>query len=140
MLARACAATLAILLPTPSHSAAQIAISAVVTKVMQVATHAHPETITVSAEDVARGYVDIAPGPTLQVTTNCRDGVRIAFFVFGDVVRAVELRGAGSVLALPGVARGAVTHRVPLLYRLVLSAGARPGVHAWPVQLVATPL
>src|SRR6476659_1563354 len=102
MLARACAATLAILLPTTSHSGGQLAISAVVTMSLHVATRAHPETITVTEADVSRGYVDVAPGPELHVKTNSREGVHIAFVASGETVRAVELRGAGNVLALPG--------------------------------------
>src|SRR6185503_18513295 len=131
---RACAATLAILLPTgAAHSGATLLVSAVVPRTVQLAVRAHPETLVVTQADVSRGYHDVGPGPRLRVKTNSREGVQIVFLASGDVVRAVRVGGSGEALSFPGTARGAATHEVELDYRLILRPDARAGVYPWPV-------
>ena len=141
MLLRACAAVLAILVPTAAaHSGGMLLVSAVIPKSAQLAVRDQPTTFAVTQADIARGYVDISAGPQLEVKTNSREGLQIGFFASDETVRAVELRRGGSSLLLGGAPRGTMTHRVALDYRLLLSPTARPGVYAWPVQVVATPL
>ena len=115
-------------------------VSAVIPKTAQLAVRGHPSSFSVSEADIARGYVDIGTGPNLEVKTNSREGLQVGFYASDETVRAVQLRGGASSLLLEGAPRGSVTHRVALDYRLLLSPTARPGVYAWPVQVVATPL
>ena len=115
-------------------------VSAVVPKSAQLAVRGQPSTFAITAADIARGYVDIGAGPQLEVKTNSREGLQVGFFASDDTVRGIELRRGGSSLLLAGAPRGTATHRVPLDYRLLLAPTARPGVYAWPVQVVATPL
>jgi hypothetical protein len=141
MLLRVCAAALAIILPAgAAHSGGVLAISAVIPKTAQLAVRDHPTSFAVTPADIARGYVDIGAGPSLEVKTNSREGLQIGFHASDETVRAVQLRAGGSSLMLGGAPRGTTTHRVALDYRLLLSPAARPGVYAWPVQVVATPL
>jgi len=141
MLIRAFAAALAILVPAgAAHSGGVLLVSAVIPKTAQLAFRDQPATFAVTEADIARGYVDIAAGPQLVVKTNSREGLQIGFFAADETVRSVQLRTGASSLVLAGAARGTATHSVPLDYRLLLAPTARPGVYAWPVQVVATPL
>ena len=142
MIARASAIALAVLVPAgAAHSGAQLMLSAVVAKTAQVSIREHPASIQVTDADIARGYVDVANGPRIDVSTNSREGLVVSFLAGGDAIRAVQLRGtAGDSILLPGPARGMVRHRIEPGYRLILAPAARPGTYAWPVQVVATPL
>ncbi len=142
MFARARGIALVLLLPAgAAHSGAQLVLSAVVAKNAHVAVRHHPATIQLSEADIARGYVDVASGPHIDVSTNSREGLLVSFLASGDAVRAVQLRGtAGDSILLPGPARGVAKHRIEPGYRLILTPAARPGTYAWPVQVVATPL
>ena len=94
MLARVCAAALTLLLPAgAAHSGAQLALSAVVAKTARIAVLGHPANIHVSEADLLRGYLDIGPGPRVDVRTNSRDGLHIVFQASSEPVRAVQLRG-----------------------------------------------
>src|SRR5204862_4063071 len=94
MFARACATSLVLLAPAgTAHSGAQLALSAVVAKSAQVSVRNHPASIELSEADVARGYVDVATGPHVDVTTNSRDGLVVTFLAAGEIFRAVQLRG-----------------------------------------------
>lgn len=140
---RVLATLLVLALPAgDAFSGAHLGVSAVVAKSARIALGNQPESIQVTAEDIARGYVDVAPGPRLEARTNSREGLLVTFQVRpGGFARAVELRGAGGAsLRLAGSARGVSVRQVELSYRLLLSPRARPGVHAWPVQLLAVPL
>jgi len=142
MFARASAIALAMLVPAgAAHSGAQLMVSAVVAKNAQLAVRDHPATIQVSEADIARGYLDVASGPRIDVSTNSRDGLMVAFLASGEAVHAVELRGsAGDSILLPGPAKGVARHRIEPGYSLILAPAVRPGIYAWPVQVIATPL
>jgi hypothetical protein len=144
MIARASAVALALAMLVPAgaaHSGAQLLLSAVVAKNAQVAVRDHPASIQVSEADITRGYVDIASGPRIEVSTNSREGLLVSFLASGEAVRSVHLRGAaGDSILLPGPSRGVAKHRIEPGYRLILAPAARPGTYAWPVQVIATPL
>ena len=141
MLARACATVLVFFVPGAAHSGAQLALSAVVAKNAQVSVRGHPASIQISEADVARGYVDVATGPRVDVSTNSREGLVVSFLVGSEMFSAVQLRGTvGDSILLSGPSRGVAKHRIEPAYRLILAPAARPGTYAWPVQVVATPL
>ena len=141
MLARACASLMLLLAAGAANAGAQLALSAVVAKTAQLSVRSHPATFQLSDADVARGYVDIAAGPRIDVRTNSREGLLVTFLAASEAVRSVQLRGlVGDSIVLPGTIRGMANHRIEPGYRLILAPSARPGTYAWPVQVVATPL
>ena len=142
MLARTCATVLVLFIPAgAAHSGAQLALSAVVAKNAQLSVRDHPSSIEVSETDIARGYIDVATGPRIEVRTNSREGLLVTFLASGEAVRSVQLRGTGGEsIQLPGPVRGVANHRIEPAYRLILAPSARPGTYAWPVQVVATAL
>lgn|SRR5689334_13177515 len=141
MLARACAAFVLLLPVVGAHAGAQLMLAAVVAKNARVSVQDHPASVQVSEADVGHGYVDVATGPRIDVSTNSREGLIVSFRVGGEMFTAVQLHGsAGDSIVLPGPARGIAKHRIEPGYRLMLAPSARPGTYAWPVQVVATPL
>lgn len=141
MLARACAALVLLIPVGAANAGAQLMLSAVVAKTAQLSVRDHPASIQVSEADVSQGYVDVAGGPRIDVSTNSREGLVVSFLAGGEAVRSVQLRGgSGDSIVLPGTIRGVAKHRIEPRYRLILAPSTRPGTYAWPVQVVATPL
>ena len=103
-----------------------------------------PATLTLTADDLARGYVDI-PG-RYHVSHNDRRGYLLRFLPLAGVTREVEVRGLGGTVILGGDA--VEVHRagdsfeqdVALEFRFVLAEGVGPGTFDWPVQLTAQPI
>lgn len=108
-----------------------------------------PASVTLTAADIARGYLDV-PGPAqLAVRSNTAGGFLLLFTTFGDFVREVRVRGLGNEVQL-GAAGGAVAHgstgsgmsstMLDLGYRFELAASAQQGVYPWPMQVAVQPL
>ena len=142
MLARVCAVLLALGLPAGiAYSGTQLTIAAVVAKSARISVRGAPERLTLVKKDVQRGYVDFPEGMLVDIASNSREGVQLAFLVQpSGVVRAIEVDKAGESIMVPGSPRGMSRHRVEVRYRLLLTSTAQPGVYPWPVQIVATPL
>jgi hypothetical protein len=114
-----------------------------------------PAPIELTAQDVARGYKDVAA--RYRVRHNDRRGYVLEISTL-DPVRAVEVRdfddGVGQsrervAAAVDVASRDAVTIRRPgapfeqvlaLQLRLVLDPSTRPGTFALPLHVVATPI
>lgn len=99
--------------------------------------------IQVTAEDVARGAVEVRGGSRLVVTVDSPTGYAVDFHSRGNVFQAIWVDGIGSAVEL-GAMGGTVVHReattgrrvIALNYRFVLSPGTTPGTYAWPLDLV----
>jgi len=105
---------------------------------------APPLTFTISEADVARGYVEVAAPLDVHVQSNVQEGYMLAFECQGVVVRQAHVQGlpseltvgsAGALTALPAAGRGVWRERLQLRFRFDLAAGARPGEHAWPLNI-----
>lgn len=98
--------------------------------------------IQVSAEDVARGVVEVRGGSRLVITTRSPAGYALDFVNRGTVFQAVEIDGIGNAVAR-GATGGTVvqqqaaagTRVVALNYRFTLAPGTAPGTYAWPLEL-----
>lgn len=147
------ASSLALLMvaPTPPASAdqAKISVSATVLKHASLKVLAQPATVVITAEDVARGYVDVATPAQIAIRSNSPRGYMLEFANEGDFMRQVLVRGLSSDLQL-GPAGGAVMQAaaasgitratLDLGFRFVLADSARPGTYAWPVHISVTPV
>lgn len=114
-----------------------------VPRVMQMKLLAHPTSVEVTADDIARGSITIS-GPAVDLLVNDRMGFAIRADLAGGAFDAVRISG----LASPVVAtqQGATIHMasmagrakpapMPVRYELQLAPGAQPGRYTWPVTL-----
>jgi hypothetical protein len=124
----------ALICVVPAAQAADLGITAVVARSARVTLLDQPSRVIVTREDVARGFVDLPPGPRLDVRSNSREGLAVAV-VSTHPLLGVELRGGHTSLVLPGGVRS-----LALNYRVLLAPHALPGTYAWPGQIIATPL
>jgi hypothetical protein len=143
------AAALALSAPPAARADShRIEVRAVVARVASVSALRTPAQVVVTADDVARGYVEIAQPVEVGIRTNDPSGVVLGFELGSPLVRAVHFDGEDLRLS---VAAGAAAVRVPtagaglrsrtlrLRTRLELAPGARPGVIAWPVAVFVAP-
>lgn len=126
----------------PSVHAA-IDVSIVIPTVMQLKQLAHPATLDISTDDIARGRVTIT-GTQLDLLVNDPVGYVIRARVVNAMFSAVSIAGlpqplvASSLSATLRMASMVGRPRpapVPVQYELALSPSATPGRYSWPVAL-----
>jgi hypothetical protein len=126
---------------------ALLSVSATVAKRATLKVLAQPATILVTEADLTRGYVEVASPVQVQVQSNSPAGYLLVFESQGDLVSNTRVRGLGNDVQVgaSGVAPrsaptggGSATH--DLVFRFTLSASARQGRHAWPMQVSALPM
>ena len=99
--------------------------------------------IEVTAEDVARGVVEVRGGSRLIITTRSPAGYAVDFYPNGKLFQPVQIEGIGSAGDL-GATDGTAVQRevaagrcvIVLNYRFLLAPGAAPGTYAWPLEMV----
>jgi hypothetical protein len=136
----------------PAESAAgdtmRISIQATVLPYVAISRLSVPSSLAVSAEDIARGYIDVDEPVTIDVRTNRQAGVILGFSVRSPMVRSVTLNGAGNGVAVTvaganlnvvKVGMGLGTQSLTLRVRVELTAEARPGTIAWPLSVFLAP-
>ena len=105
------------------------------------------QAVRVTADDVARGVVDVQSGTRIVVTTIEPSGVAVDFRWPGKPFRAVRIDGIGSSVQF-GPAGGTIVESqaiagrrvVTVNYRFILAPDTTPGTYAWPLTLaVRTP-
>ena len=109
---------------------------------------AQPSEINVTADDIARGYVDVPQAVAFRVRSNSRDGYTLTFqpvsFPFSSAMVRWEAQTArvegGDWLASMSHPYQQGGSAGSLAVRLQLSADAEPGSYAWPLQVVANSL
>ncbi len=154
LVALAMAATLAIGigLAPPAQAAdgtAQVGVGATVLKHVSLRVLQLPDTIQITEADIARGYVDVSTPSRLEIRSNSTAGFMLSIDSQADFARGTEVRGSGDTAALGrfggvlsvkgGDAGGMHTTPVELSFRVLLSNEARPGQHAWPLQISVMP-
>lgn len=142
--------TLAAATITPVSAAAlrsQIAVSAVVPAQTVAQLLQNPSQITITAADIARGYVEVPTGTRLQVTSNNREGYAIDFFPRLPIFKSVRIitpAGSGQLGPDGGtvVERGQSGRnlRLDVSYRFDLTDQVTPGTYAWPLAMNVRPL
>ena len=100
-------------------------------------------TIQVTADDVAKGVVQVRGGSRFVITTHTPTGYTVDFFTGGALFQAVGIDGIGCAVEL-GPTGGTVVQQevaagrrvVAVDYRFVLAPGTTPGTYAWPLEIV----
>ena len=122
---------------------ASFLVSATVLARASLESVSQPTTLSVSPEDVARGYLDVAAA--YRVSSNDPSGYMVRLAPRIGLTRSVEVAGLSTPIVMtdqvveviqPAALR---PQRLDLRFRLVLGENAVPGTYAMPVQLsVAT--
>ena len=129
--------------PGGASASASIDFQVNVPRVMQMRLVAHPATVFVTAEDVARGSIKVR-GPAVDLLVNDRFGFSIRADLATGAFSAVKISGLSSpVVATQSgatIRMGSMVGRpkpapMPVEYELQLAPGTQPGQYAWPVTL-----
>ena len=125
---------------------AQMTVSVTVIARAVVDVEQMPAAIEVTADDVARGYVEVKEPMVIRVRTNSRSGYMLHADKRDETFSAVEL-------SLPGASMTISSHEswiqrpyvrggdaIPVRAVLRLAPGTTAGVHALPISFSATPL
>ncbi len=111
-----------------------------------VTIDSQPASVNVTAEDIARGYVDVEAPIVVRVRTNSRQGYLLQVENQSESFSSIELTSGNvamnvgsheSLLRRPYVSGGDV---MPLRARLHLSSAATPGSFVLPLAFAASPL
>jgi len=129
-------------------STAQMNVSVHVIARTILTVDAQPSSVNITADDVARGYVDVPQAVAFRVRSNSRDGYMLTFQPVNFPFSAAEVRwGAQSATVEGGDWMPSLSHPYQqggsagsLAVRLRLSAGVEPGSYAWPLQVAANSL
>jgi len=122
---------------------ASIDVSIVIPAVMQLKQLAHPATLEISSDDIARGKV-IITGTQLDLLVNDPVGYAIRARVVNAMFSAVSISGLPQPLVASSLSTtlrmASMVGRprpapVPVQYELELSPDAMPGRYSWPVAL-----
>ncbi|MDE2606907.1 MAG: hypothetical protein KGL68_13390 [Burkholderiales bacterium] len=129
------------------NAQALLHVSAVVARHADVSI-AQPASITVTAADVARGYLDLPVPVRVVVRGNMAEGYCLLFERSGNEVGEVQVLGLGRPLVVgadeamserPAPGRGFWREQLSLQFRIALAPQAVPGEHAWPVRISLMP-
>lgn len=128
-----------------NSTAGTLNVSARVLPVLTKSIQSGTSTISITAADIRRGYVEVHNGTILNVRTNSRDGYMITIeqsgFLFKEIwvfdgSRTVVISGRSGLIYQPySRAMSAETRR--LSYRFVLTEGMKPGTYDWPLLVSA---
>jgi hypothetical protein len=135
-------------LPATAGSAeAKLTVSATILKRTTLKVLAQPSAVVVTANDIARGYVDVPTPAQVAIQSNAPDGYLLDFESEGDFMRQTLVRGLANDVQLSPAGgaiaqRGAGVTRITLAlgFRFLLSESARQGTYSWPMRISATPL
>ena len=135
------AASALLALPTPAVAdgsrSAMIRVAATILSYVKVTGLSNPANLDVSAEDVARGYVDVEAGTSITVVTNSNDGYLISATGDPSTVRRIALK-VGALTGAERVKVPSTPFAKALLrvgYRLYLEPGVSAGSYPWPVAI-----
>lgn len=119
-------------------------VSLVVPTRVELQAVGEPASVTVTAADLARGYLDVSA--RYHVSLNDRRGYLLQIAHLGGVAREVRVSGLGGTVVVAGdtvaVHQGGQSFEqdVALEFRLVLDDRAQAGRFDWPVALSVEPL
>jgi hypothetical protein len=133
-------AALSALVPAPAAAGdtAHISIVATVLARASIESQQLPNEVTITEQDVERGYVDLEP-VEIGVRSNHPSGVRVGFVAASAKLSAVDVQGGGSTVFLAQAGRGLQHQKFSVRLRLKLAPGAAAGSIAYPVSVFLTP-
>lgn len=127
----------------------KLPVSATIAKRATLKVLAQPATVVISADDIARGYVEVASRAQVSIRSNSPRGYMLVFANEGDFLRQMRVRGLGNEIQVgPGggivpqgaSAQGVTQATLELGFRFELNPNARQGTYAWPVQISIAPI
>ena len=125
-----------------AQKSASLQVSATVIASAKLQMDHQQAQLSVTSEDIARGYVDAPGGSRFSVATNSRTGYFVDFHPRVGVFTAVQIEGLGAPVQLGAdggtVTQGAeVSRNLPheLSYRFYLNPALDPGNYEWPLLL-----
>jgi len=120
----------------------QIAVTATVPARAISEQQAQLAELTVSAADIARGYVEIPAASRLKVSANNPDGYAVDFFPRLPIFKSVTVSSSSATARIGAeggtmIVRGQHGMKMPLdlSYRFELGENVAPGTYAWPLAL-----
>jgi hypothetical protein len=127
-----------------ADSRATLTVSAHVLPFTRVQVVSTPGALTIAAQDVARGYVDVQTPVQLSITSNDPRGVLLMMAPMSEWIERADVSGLGGNVLLgrdggfvpvPSAGPGRQQTAHSLQFRLFLAKDTPPGVHAWPIQV-----
>lgn len=122
------------------QASGSIRVSVIVQEYISLNTQSQAQTLRVTPDDIAKGYVDVNTGTVFTIKTNSRDGYMLYFENTGSQFSKVVLRVSGREIELLGM--GGIVHQpytgpqaIELSYRFYLSADVKPGTYQWPLRM-----
>jgi hypothetical protein len=132
----------------PSQASQSMQVSARVMEVLRLSVLHQTHTVTVKAEDVQRGYVDIVAGTSLEIVSNSLSGFKVNFQLHDTAFTEVEVSGLQKnvVVGADGASLSSAAHferhafRTPyeLSYRFKVPTNMTTGVYPFPLQISLT--
>jgi hypothetical protein len=119
-------------------------ISATVNPYVRLDVLQQQPSLTITAEDIQRGYVDVSAGTSLRTRTNDRNGFLVNFDSRSNVFERVSVTGIGATAEIGsggGTIRAAYAGPESLAqvsYRFYLAQGVQSGNYPWPLQISAS--
>lgn len=130
-----------------SENRASFTVGARVLAQASLSVTAEPADISISPEDLRRGYVEVIDPTHLEIRTNSPAGYALLILPQSSWFSAVTVRGAGAEVTIGAdggtiIERGAARHSaLELTYRFALAdLVAAPGRYPWPLHLDVQPL
>ena len=105
--------------------------------------------LTVTPDDVARGYVEVSAASRFTVTTNNRAGYTLNFQPRAGIFRSVAINGpgmsmefgaGGGTVIQSGAEVGVARTLFELGYRFFLAEGVQAGNYSWPLSVSVSAL
>jgi hypothetical protein len=137
-------ASMAVAIPSADaeHMNASVQVTVSVVANAKLQENYQQDRLVVTAQDVARGYIDVPAASRFSVITNDPSGYVVEFLPRVDVFQSVEVRGLIGTVQLDAEG-GSVVQRVPRLskmerelsYHFVLRQGIAAGTYSWPLAL-----
>ena len=75
------------------QASAMLQVSAVVRATTKVQTDYQSMQLTITADDIQRGYVEVRDATRFSVHTNSRSGYTLSFYAVGELFQTVEIGG-----------------------------------------------
>jgi hypothetical protein len=120
---------------------ALVRVSAQVIPYVQIKFLSQPSQITLTEEDIERGFMDVSSASRLEVRTNSNLGYMIAFEGNLSPFSAIQIQGLSNPVQMisnyTSVSQPSVkgTTIYTLSYRFILSPNSQPGTYNWPLTV-----
>jgi hypothetical protein len=122
-------------------------VGAMVLARADIAIAALPEQVEVSAQDVARGYIDLPRVARLTVNSNSAAGFALEVLPLSDLLAGIDVDGTGAQVHFDAGGGSIAWHglrgrSIPMAlgFRLTLAPGTVPGRYPWPLAFSVRPL